>query len=120
LGSANLKPDSQKVNTSHKYDMNFREFFELQDAPAQDALWLYFHNPNLSVRQIAAATGKSVAEVYRKVHSVGQPNRKHTTNHHNVLAFSDSGLSIQKIAELTGYTPRNVRYILKNHLNERT
>jgi hypothetical protein len=73
---------------------------------------MYFHNPQVKVREIANKTGRSVAEVYRILHQFGSPNRQ-INNHENVMMFANSGFSVNKIAEFTGYTPRNIRYILK-------
>ncbi|RDJ35510.1 MAG: hypothetical protein DWQ19_11885 [Crenarchaeota archaeon] len=73
---------------------------------------MYFHNNQLKVREIAQKCGRSIGEVYRILHRFGSPNRQ-ISNHENVLSFADAGFPINKIAEFTGYTPRNVRYILK-------
>jgi hypothetical protein len=95
----------------------FREFLE---APKQfsdfDILSLYFRK--IKISEIAHSTGKSIGEIYRvlKRHDVS-PNRL-KTNHHYVLNFNKAGLSVSQIAELTGYTPRNVQYILAKNINE--
>jgi len=58
-------------------------------------------------------TNRSVAEIYRIIQkNGGSPNRQ-VTNHENVRMFAKSGLATKHIADLTGYTPRNVRHILK-------
>lgn len=72
---------------------------------------LYFHN-GMRVREIAELSSKSIGELYRIFHQHGRPNRL-ISNHENVILFKNSGLSSKKIAEFTGYTPRNVNYILK-------
>jgi len=78
---------------------------------------LYFGNPGVKVRDIAQQTGKSVAEVYRILHKHGKPNRQ-VTNHHNVLALAENpALNVSTIAQMTGYTPRNIRYILRKRLD---
>ena len=74
---------------------------------------LYFHHNNMKVREIASKTQKSIGEVYRILRRYGNPNRQ-ISNHENVHSFAQSGLSVSKIAEFTGYTPRNIRYILKS------
>ena len=76
---------------------------------------MYFGQyPGVKVREIARQTGRSVAEVYRIIHRHGKPNRMRD-NHDNVLALASSGMNARRIAELTGYTPRNVSYILRKH-----
>lgn len=73
---------------------------------------MYLSNKHLSVREIANKTNKSIGEIYRSLERTGnQPNRFHT-NHHNVHILADSGLSKKHIAELTGYSDRNIRYII--------
>lgn len=78
----------------------------------QEIANMYFHNHGLKVREIANKTGKSIGEVYRILHRFGTPNRQ-ISNHENVASFAQAGFPINKIAEFTGYTPRNIRYILK-------
>lgn len=98
------------------WDMNFKTFLPNSLTEVEIAN-LYFHSPYNKVKDIAKNTGKSVAEVYRIIHKYGKPNRQ-VTNHENVVQFFDAGLSIPQIAELTGYTPRNVRYITKKTKDE--
>ena len=95
--------------------MEFKEFLKIgsESYSDTDVAMIYYHQQNMGVREIASKTGRSIGEVYRIIRHFGNPNRIHD-NRHNVMAFSGSGLSVQKIAELTGYTTRNVRYILKN------
>ena len=73
---------------------------------------MYFHSPGTKVREIAIQTQKSIGEIYRILHNFGTPNRQ-ISNQENVMAFANSGMPVNKIAEFTGYTPRNIRYILK-------
>jgi len=75
---------------------------------------LYFHHTNVKISEIANRCGKSVGEVYRILHQYGRPNRQ-ITNHETVISFAQAGFPINKISEFTGYTPRNVRYILKRN-----
>lgn len=94
----------------------FKDFFRHCEKGYSDeeVIRYYLGNPNKRIIEISTITGKSVGELYRILHSNGvKPNRLRT-NHSNVLDFASSGMSIQQIAELTGYTPRNVRYILSN------
>ena len=85
-----------------------------------DVASMYFGQyPNVKIRDIAYSTGRSVAEIYRIIHRHGGPNRL-KNGHENVLSLAQSGLPPNRIAELTGYTPRNIWYILKkNRINER-
>ena len=97
-------------------ETTFREFYELSEpnyqySDTEIANW-YFHNSNFKVKELATVTGKSVAEIYRIIHKHGIPNRT-KTKHGVVINLSKSGLPVSKIAEFTGYTPRNVRYIKK-------
>ena len=78
----------------------------------QEIISLYLNNYDKNITEIAHVTGKSIGELYRILHNNGiKPNRL-KNNHYNVLNFASSGMSVPQIAELTGYTPRNVRYIL--------
>lgn len=99
-------------------NLNFKEWLSnLDTKPHLDDFQvanLYFHNPALKVKEISDQSGKSVGEVYRILHKFGNPNRQ-IHNHEAVLSYSQSGFPINKIAEFTGYTPRNIRYILKKH-----
>jgi len=94
-------------------ELNFKEWITNLDNPISDTeiASLYYHNTNMKVRDLAIRTGKSIGEVYRIIHRQGSPNRK-MNNHENVFSFASSGMSVNKIAEFTGYTPRNIRYIL--------
>jgi|GEM_PF-2787107 len=106
-------------------EMHFREFVTHTEIPHagdgyqysdMEVANLYYGNyPGAKVKEIAMITGRSVGELYRILHKHGSPNRL-KQNYHSVLTFADSGMDVNRIAELTGYTPRNVRYILKNHI----
>lgn len=97
-------------------EMNFREFVtNLSNPDAEitdlEVVNLYLHHRNRPVREIAAATGRSVGELYRILHRFGSPNRGRN-NRDAVIALADSNLSHRQIADLTGYTPRHIRNIL--------
>lgn len=97
--------------------LNFKEWLNNLQTPKlvfsdHEIAGLYFHNNALTVREIANKTSKSIGEVYRILHKFGTPNRM-VSNHENVISLADVGMPISKIAEFTGYTPRNIRYILK-------
>ena len=91
--------------------LNFRDFLNRPKPTDWDVLSMYY-NGKMGVREVAKATDRSIGEIYRIIdRSGGRPNRL-APNHDNVRIFADSGLSVPHIAELTGYTSRNVRYIL--------
>lgn len=98
----------------------FKDFFRHceQGYSDDETITLYLSSPDKRITEISAITGKSIGELYRILHNNGvKPNRLRT-NHHNVIDFASSGMSIQQIAELTGYTPRNVRYIISKLATE--
>lgn len=89
----------------------FREF--LSNNPVdQEIIGLYLSRPDMHISEISQMTGKSQGEIYRILHSHDvKPNRL-KANHQKVTTLSDTGWNVQEIAQLTGYTTRNVRYIL--------
>ena len=90
---------------------SFKEFF-YDENPISDIqiAQMYFHG-QMAVREIAKTSQKSIREVYRIVRQYGQPNRTRQ-DQHNVISLSDSGMGYKSIAELTGYTSRQVRNIV--------
>jgi hypothetical protein len=90
--------------------LNFKEYFYAQSNTEYEVVNLYLSFRK--VNEIAAVKNISVAEVYRILHRNDIVPNRVRPNHQNVLDFASSGLSVIQIAELTGYTPRNVRYIL--------
>lgn len=79
---------------------------------------LYLNNPEIHISEIAANFDRSEAEIYRILHANDiKPNRL-GVNHQKVRNLSQLGWGIKEIAEFTGYTPRNIRYILAKNLNE--
>lgn len=73
---------------------------------------LYLNQNNVSVSEIARLFERSEADVYRILHAHDiSPNRL-KVNHQKVKNLSQLGWNAQQIAQFTGYTPRNVRYIL--------
>lgn len=95
--------------------LNFREFILNEDYQFHDTeiANMYLHQPNMKVKEISEKTGKSVAEIYRVLQRSGMSANRMHSNHEAVFSLSDAGFNVGHIAELTGYTPRNVRYILK-------
>ena len=92
--------------------LNFKEFVEQQPANDMTVVQLYFGQPDMKVREISEKTGKAIGEIYRILNKFGGSPNRQVTNHHNVKLFADNGFGIGQIAKLTGYTERNVRYIL--------
>lgn len=79
---------------------------------------LYLNHKNLTVNNIAQFTERSEAEIYRILHANSiQPNRVRV-NHQKVQNLAHLGWDIPQIAEFTGYTTRNVRYILNKMVKE--
>jgi len=92
--------------------MNFKEFVS-NTVSDWDVANMYLHNLALPVREISKRSGRSIGEIYRIVNRIGHSANRQVLNHENVKMFANGGMQTSKIAELTGYTPRNVRYILK-------
>jgi hypothetical protein len=78
----------------------------------QEIVSIYNHNPDKKIKEISQITGKSVGEIYRILHNFNVTPNRLKVNHHNVVNFSNFGYNIPEIAAFTGYTERNVRYIL--------
>ena len=93
--------------------MSFRDFLKPRRNTDWEVASLYFGSSKLTVQEISRKTGVSVAEIYRILERSGSKPNRQITNHHNVRLFSH--LPVPQIAELTGYTPRNVRYILSKN-----
>jgi DNA-binding NarL/FixJ family response regulator len=92
----------------------FKDFFRHaeQGWSDQEIINIYLSTPEKKIQELSHETGKSVGEIYRILHNNQITPNRLRTNHQNVLDFAASGMSVIQIAELTGYTPRNVRYIL--------
>jgi AraC-like DNA-binding protein len=85
-----------------------------------DLIHLYLSNPQMKVAEIAQAAGCSLPEFYRILRRNNIEPCRLKTNQHLVVRYAETGYSIPHIAQLTGYTTRNVRYILaKNAKNDR-
>lgn len=89
----------------------FKEFLTTNESD-NEIIHLYLNNPKLSVAKIAQLHEKSEAEVYRILHANNiNPNRLRAY-HQKVHQLAHLGWGIQEIAQMTGYTSRNIRYIL--------
>ena len=98
--------------------LKFREFFTNQTPDVYqfnnvEIATMYLHSSQMTVKEISHKTGKSIGELYRIIKEYGAVPNRQSTNRHNVVLFAGSGFSVSQIAELTGYSSRNVRYILK-------
>lgn len=106
-------------------ETTFREFFQADiihrdssDLTDDDIIMLY-QSGGTTVRDICKKCNRSIGDVYRLLKKRNcHPNRMNT-KHDNVCSLSDSGFSIQAIADLTGYTPRNVRYVLSKKAEDK-
>lgn len=95
--------------------MNFKEFIikEENESSNLDIASMYFSGED-SIRSLAGKTGKSVAEIYRIVHSYGKPNRVNK-KHDVVNSLFSSGMGLGSISNFTGYSKRHVSNIIKNN-----
>lgn len=94
--------------------LDFNDFFK--NNPDKEIVRLYLNNPKMQISEIAQKTNKSIGEIYRilKANEVS-PNRL-KVNHEKVKNLADLGWGIKEISEITGYSTRNIRYILKGEL----
>ena len=91
---------------------HFSNFFNGMDEDKR-IIGLYLQNPRLQISEIAGISNKSVAEIYRILRfNEIEPNRLRSS-HKKVESLAKLGWGIKEIADFTGYTTRNVRYILK-------
>jgi predicted transcriptional regulator len=79
---------------------------------------LYLNNPQMRISELAEQFGKSEAEIYRILHANDVSPNRLRVNHQKVKNLAQLGWGIREIAEFTGYTPRNVRYILAKNITE--
>lgn len=91
--------------------LDFNDFFK--NNPDKVIVDMYLSNPKMNISEIAQKTNKSIGEIYRilKINEVS-PNRL-KNNHEKVESLAKLGWGIKEISDMTGYTTRNVRYILK-------
>jgi hypothetical protein len=95
----------------------FKEFLS-SNRVDEDIIQTYLENPKMRVSDIAKSHNKTEAEVYRILHANDiSPNRL-KANHQKVVNLANLGWGVREIAEFTGYTTRNVRYILAKTINE--
>ena len=97
----------------------FRDFFRHEENGYTDGEVINIYMiTDKHISEIANMTKRSIGEIYRILHTNNiQPNRT-KNNHQNVLDFAASGMNVSQIAELTGYTPRNVYKIFEKNKNK--
>jgi hypothetical protein len=90
----------------------FTQFFENNNVDSE-IIHMYLNGGGVSVSDIGANYGKSETDVYRilRANSIN-PNRK-GVHHEKVRSLSRLGWGIREISSMTGYSTRNVRYIIK-------
>ncbi len=87
---------------------NFKEFFS-----DSEVIGLYLNRADLKISEISNQSGKSQGEIYRILHTNGiKPNRL-KTGHDAIYQLADRGWNNAEIANMTGYSERNIRYVLQ-------
>jgi len=80
-----------------------------------------YRNPDAKVRDIVNQTNTSIGEIYRILCRNGSKPTRQAPKHGLVVDLVEkfvaeqSSYNVSDIAEITGYTPRNIRYILKKY-----
>lgn len=84
-----------------------------------EILGMYKDNYRWPIRQISERTGVSVAGIYRVLEKYGiRPHRRQRDDAHGlVVQYHQTGLPVQRISELTGYSKRQCYSILQNSRN---
>jgi hypothetical protein len=92
---------------------NFYNFLSEQEQENKRIVGMYLQSPKINIYEIAKNSNKSIGEIYRILKSNDiEPNRL-KTSHKKVESLARLGWGIKEIAEFTGYSTRNIRYILK-------
>ena len=95
----------------------FKEFLTVNGTDGE-IIQTYLNQPKLPVSELARRHQKTESEIYRILHANDiSPNRL-KVGHQKVHNLANLGWGIHAIAEFTGYTPRNVRYILAKPITE--
>jgi len=95
----------------------FRQFINDRGEDGQ-IINTYINSPSVKISEIANQFGKSQAEIYRILHAHDIPLNRLKIHHNKVHGLSHLGWGVNDIAEFTGYTPRNIIYILQKKLSE--
>lgn len=94
----------------------FKTFINQREAilkEPREVVNLYLHE-RLKISEIASLTNRSIYRILSK--NDINPNRLKRF-HNPVKYFYESGLKTNDIAKITGYSPRNIRYIIKKGNN---
>lgn len=80
---------------------------------------MYKDKHRWKIKQISEISGISVAGIYRVLEKYGiNPHRRNLNDTHAIVGqYYLSGTPINKISELTGYSRRQVYYIIANEIN---
>lgn len=97
--------------------LGFKTFITDQNGDGQ-IIDIYLNSPHIHISEIAHRFQKSEAEIYRILHANDITPNRLKVNHQKVQNLSQLGWNIPQIAEFTGYTSRNVRYILAKNMSE--
>lgn len=95
----------------------FRQFIS-DNQTDSEIISLYLNRSDIPISEIARMANKSEAEIYRILHAHDITPNRLRVNHQKVHSLASIGWGIEQIAELTGYTTRNVRYILAKNITE--
>ena len=98
--------------------LGFQQYFKYGGADG-DVVSLYLNNPEMKMSELSKQVGKSQAEIYRILHAHDVLPNRLRVNHHKVVQLHGVGWDVNEIARLTGYTTRNVRYIIEKTTNGR-
>lgn len=79
-----------------------------------EIIGMYKDNYRYQIRQISELTGVSVAGIYRVLEKYGiRPHRRqHDDAHGMVIQYHQTGIPVQKISELTGFSKRQCYNII--------
>lgn len=75
------------------------------------------YSSNVEIKKIHELTGASVGEIYRTLERYGiKPRRRNKKDLHDLIVnYARSGTPLKRIAELTGYSEKHVKNIIKKH-----
>ena len=118
IQSVRLNNDMERFKQFIEFceEYNCNEDFKVYD---HEVAYMYRQDvPILSIKsEISATYGPiSFGEIYRALRRGGiNPSRRQKASHDDVLNFGQSGLGLEEIAKLTGYSERQVINILKTN-----
>lgn len=97
---------------------SFRTFInneiQCEGFKAYDASVFHWYNQGVPISEIKKGANLSTGGIYRSLKRCGiEPKRRKKEFYNAIKYFGQSGLSLQKISEITGYSVRQIRNILK-------